>query len=160
MRRRGVLYAGGRLLGAWRAAVNDGKVGAREPIRAMSAATGPLRIVTSRSHLNSETTAFIERYAVHTLRRLGSSLKFCLIAAGEADLYPRIDHTMEWDTAAGDAILRAAGGSVRTLDGAPLVYNKRGNPGQRDFINPGFVAAGAFDPFDPRLLKDGSKRTT
>jgi len=66
----------------------------------------------------------------------GSSLKLCLVAEGVADVYPRLGRTMEWDIAAGDAILRAAGGSVRTLDGAPLRYGKPG------FANPDFVAAG------------------
>jgi 3'(2'), 5'-bisphosphate nucleotidase len=66
----------------------------------------------------------------------GSSLKFCLLAAGEADLYPRFGRTMEWDTAAGDAVLRAAGGRVTDLDGQPLCYGKPG------FANPPFVAYG------------------
>ena len=66
----------------------------------------------------------------------GSSLKFCLVAAGEADIYPRHGTTMEWDTAAGHAVLSAAGGSVKTLDGKPLVY------GKSEFANPFFVARG------------------
>ena len=68
----------------------------------------------------------------------GSSLKFCLVASGEADLYPRHGPTMEWDTAAGQAVLEAAGGSVTTLDGARLLYGKR----DREFRNPHFVARG------------------
>lgn len=151
---RRALYGGGRGQGAWRTTLEGGSLRARTPIKAVPAA-GALRVITSRSHLDAETSAFIERYSVSVLQRAGSSLKFCLVAAGEADLYPRLDRTMEWDTAAGDAILRAAGGSVRTLDGAPLRYNKRGIPGQRPFSNPGFVAAGAFDPFDPRLRRGG-----
>jgi 3'(2'), 5'-bisphosphate nucleotidase len=67
----------------------------------------------------------------------GSSLKFCRLAEGAADLYPRLGPTMEWDTAAGQAVLEAAGGSVRTLDGAPLLYGKTG------FRNPHFIARGA-----------------
>jgi 3'(2'), 5'-bisphosphate nucleotidase len=70
---------------------------------------------------------------------LGSSLKFCMIAAGEADLYPRHGPTMEWDTAAGHAVLDAAGGSVRELDGSPLLYGRPAN----GFRNPHFVARGA-----------------
>ena len=69
-------------------------------------------------------------------RQVGSSLKFCVLAEGGADLYPRFGRTMEWDTAAGDAVLRAAGGSVETLDGAPLLYGKPG------LDNPVFVAFG------------------
>ena len=68
----------------------------------------------------------------------GSSLKFCLVATGEADLYPRHRRTMEWDTAAGQAVLEAAGGSVTTLDGVPLVYGKI----ERGFDNPYFIARG------------------
>ena len=68
----------------------------------------------------------------------GSSLKFCLVAAGEADLYPRHGTTMEWDTAAGQAVLEAAGGSVTTLEGVPLTYGKAGH----GFVNPHFVARG------------------
>ena len=68
----------------------------------------------------------------------GSSLKFCLVATGEADLYPRHGTTMEWDTAAGQAVLEAAGGSVTTLDGVPLVYGKA----DLGFVNPHFVARG------------------
>ena len=67
----------------------------------------------------------------------GSSLKFCLVAEGKADVYPRFGPTMEWDTAAGDAVLRAAGGRVETTDGAPFLYGKPG------FRNPGFIARGA-----------------
>jgi len=68
----------------------------------------------------------------------GSSLKFCLVAAGEADIYPRHGRTMEWDTAAGHAVLAAAGGSVKQLDGNPFVYGKTAD----DFANPFFVARG------------------
>jgi 3'(2'), 5'-bisphosphate nucleotidase len=67
----------------------------------------------------------------------GSSLKFCTIAAGEADLYPRFGRTMEWDTAAGHAVLAAAGGKVNNVDGTPLLYGKR----NRGFDNPAFIAS-------------------
>jgi 3'(2'), 5'-bisphosphate nucleotidase len=68
----------------------------------------------------------------------GSSLKFCLVAAGEADIYPRLGQTSEWDVAAGHAVLAAAGGSVTALDGAPLIYGKV----EEKFLNPFFVARG------------------
>jgi 3'(2'), 5'-bisphosphate nucleotidase len=71
---------------------------------------------------------------------IGSSLKFCLVASGYADLYPRLGNTMEWDTAAGHAVLAAAGGSVVTADGGPLLYGKSG------FLNPWFIASGAIVP--------------
>ena len=74
---------------------------------------------------------------------VGSSLKFCLIACGEADLYPRFGRTMEWDTAAGDAVLRAAGGMTATVDGAPLTYGKRNQADDADFANPSFHRQGS-----------------
>jgi 3'(2'), 5'-bisphosphate nucleotidase len=77
-----------------------------------------------------------DRIKVAGSRAAGSSLKFCLVACGEADLYPRFGRTCEWDTAAGHAVLAAAGGSVRTLDGSDLIY------GKPDFHNPHFIARG------------------
>lgn len=82
------------------------------------------RAVVSRSHLDAATQAWIDRHPVAELRPSGSSLKFCAIAAGDADVYPRLAPTMEWDTAAGHAVLLAAGGSVTDLDGQPLRYGK------------------------------------
>ena len=115
--------------------------------RAVSARTGvtPLTIVASRSHNTPETDAYIRDLGVAELVSVGSSLKFCMIASGEADLYPRFGITMEWDTAAGDAVLRAAGGMTMTLDGAPLTYGKRGRAGLADFVNPSFVAKGRIE---------------
>ncbi|MEW5962445.1 MAG: 3'(2'),5'-bisphosphate nucleotidase CysQ [Pseudomonadota bacterium] len=97
-----------------------------------------LVVMDSRSHRSPETEAFLARYDVASATHIGSSLKFCLIAAGEGDLYPRLGPTCEWDTAAAHAVLAAAGGSVTTLDGAPLVYGKAG----ARFLNPHFVAWG------------------
>jgi 3'(2'), 5'-bisphosphate nucleotidase len=94
----------------------------------------PMRIVASRSHNTPRTEAFIASHAGGRVVPVGSSLKFCLIAAGEADLYPRFGRTMEWDTAAGDAVLRAAGGMTRTTDGRPLVYGKAPTYENPDFI--------------------------
>jgi 3'(2'), 5'-bisphosphate nucleotidase len=97
-------------------------------------------VVSSRSHGDPE--ALAELIAGRTVSRsltAGSSLKFCLVAAGEADLYPRFGRTMEWDTAAGHAILRIAGGQVTDLDGQPLRYGKPG------FENPAFIARGLED---------------
>jgi 3'-phosphoadenosine 5'-phosphosulfate (PAPS) 3'-phosphatase len=117
----------------------------RQWIRAVAPGQS-LRVVASRSHLTDETRAFIERFAVESFVSSGSSLKFCRVAEGEADLYPRLARTMEWDTAAGHAVLSAAGGTVLTLDGEPLGYGKADHPSGA-FANPEFVAAGAFDPF-------------
>lgn len=94
-------------------------------------------VLASRHHLDPADEAFLKTVPVRRLVSAGSSLKFCRIAEGTADLYPRLGPTNEWDTAAGHAVLAAAGGSVRTADGAELLYNK---PGYR---NPGFIARGA-----------------
>jgi 3'(2'), 5'-bisphosphate nucleotidase len=94
-----------------------------------------LMVVASKSHRDRATDDYIARYAVRDMTSAGSSLKFCLVASGEADLYPRLGRTMEWDTAAGDAVLRGAGGHVvRFDDHSPLVYGKPG------FANPWFIA--------------------
>ncbi|MFT3688003.1 3'(2'),5'-bisphosphate nucleotidase CysQ [Paenirhodobacter sp.] len=94
-----------------------------------------LLVVASKSHRDQATDDYIARYAVRDMTSAGSSLKFCLVAAGEADLYPRLGRTMEWDTAAGDAVLRGAGGRmVRFDDHAPFTYGKPG------FENPFFIA--------------------
>ena len=102
----------------------------------------PLTILATRSHMNDETGAFLNQHPGALTRSIGSSLKFCLLASGQADLYPRFGTTMGWDTAAGDAILRAAGGATETLDGKPLTYGRRGQKGMADFQNPFFVARG------------------
>jgi len=96
----------------------------------------PLRIVASKSHMSEETEKFLEKIGEYTLVQSGSSLKFCLIAEGTADLYPRHGPTMEWDTAAAHAVLEAAGGAVKQLNGEELHYNKS------DLKNPFFIAVG------------------
>lgn len=119
----------------------DGEVTERHRIAVRPAGT-PLTIVASRSHFSPETEAFIRSVGTAELVSVGSSLKFCLLASGEADLYPRFTRTMEWDTAAGDAVLRAAGGVTRTLDGEALQYGKRNQAHDADFANPSFIASG------------------
>ena len=94
--------------------------------------------LTSQAHLHPSTQAFLDRYRVITRTALSSSLKFGWLAKGAADLYPRTGATSEWDTAAGHALLAAAGGTVTTMAGAPLSYGKAA----AKFINPGFVAWG------------------
>ncbi|MFN7114136.1 MAG: 3'(2'),5'-bisphosphate nucleotidase CysQ [Alphaproteobacteria bacterium] len=99
-----------------------------------------LTVVASKRHGDPEGLEnFLKGRSVDTMISRSSSLKFCVIAAGEADLYPRLGPTSEWDTAAGDAILRAAGGKVTQLDGQPLVYGKA----DQKFLNPAFVAFAA-----------------
>ena len=95
-----------------------------------------LIVAISRSHNDKKTDEYLAAYKVKKFMVAGSSLKFCLIASGEADLYPRHGRTMEWDTAAGHAVLTAAGGSMTTIDGKPFVYGKAG------FANPHFIARG------------------
>jgi 3'(2'), 5'-bisphosphate nucleotidase len=120
---------------------DDYRITGRRPI-AVREGGSPLAVVASRSHNTPETDAFIRDLGAAEIVSIGSSLKFCLLAAAEADLYPRFGRTMEWDTAAGDAVLRAAGGMTRTLDGKPLVYGKRNQASDSDFANPHFIATG------------------
>jgi len=104
-------------------------IGVRDPDN------GALLVVASKSHRDKATDDYIARYRVADFKSAGSSMKFCLLAAGEADLYPRLGRTMEWDTAAGHAVLAAAGGKVlRFDDQRPLTYGKPG------LENPFFIA--------------------
>lgn len=118
--------------GAWR--VDDD--GNREPISCRRPPVEGLTAVVSRSHPSPEVEDYLARHSVAERCSKGSSLKFCILAEGAADLYPRMGPTMEWDTAAGHAVLIAAGGTVETLDGQPLTY------GKPDFRNPHFIARG------------------
>lgn len=93
-------------------------------------------VVASKSHRTPETDEYISKLKVKSLLSAASSLKFCLVAEGKADVYPRFGRTMEWDTAAGHALVLAAGGTVETLDGKPLAYDKP------DFANPYFIVQG------------------
>jgi len=127
--------------GAFMAEVKEGVVGEACAI-SVRQPQGGLIAVGSRSHGGAETQAYLEAFTVADFVAAGSSLKFCLIAEGRADIYPRMGRTMEWDTAAGDAILRAAGGRVETLDGQPLKYGKRFQNNDGDYANPHFVAFG------------------
>lgn len=122
--------------GAWRADWPiDGACG--EPVRIGCATCGEApRAVASKSHATPETETYLTHCNAGERVSIGSSLKFLLVADGKADLYPRAGPTMEWDTAAGDAVLRAAGGMTYDLDGGPLTY------GKPHYFNPGFVATG------------------
>ena len=109
--------------------------GEQRPITVSVPDNRALMVVASKSHRDAATDDYIARYAVRDMTSAGSSLKFCLVATGEADLYPRLGRTMEWDTAAGDAVLRAAGGEVVRLDDqSALTYGKPG------YENPFFIA--------------------
>ncbi|MDC0737680.1 3'(2'),5'-bisphosphate nucleotidase CysQ [Cognatishimia sp. SS12] len=110
-------------------------LGAVSPINVAEADNTALMVVASKSHRDQATDDYINKYAIKDSKSAGSSLKFCLVATGEADLYPRVGRTMEWDTAAGHAVLLGAGGDVvRFDDHTPLVY------GKEDFANPFFIA--------------------
>lgn len=110
-------------------------VGTVKPIHVSKPDNGGLMVVASKSHRDAATDDYIGKYACKDMKSAGSSLKFCLVATGEADLYPRLGRTMEWDTAAGDAVLRGAGGHVvRFDDHTPLAYGKPG------WDNPFFIA--------------------
>ena len=106
-----------------------------EPISVRKSDNDALEVVASKSHRDQATDDYINKYNVKDSKSAGSSLKFCLVATGEADIYPRVGRTMEWDTAAGHAVLTGAGGKVvRFDDHTPLVY------GKDDYANPFFIA--------------------
>ncbi|WP_339682768.1 3'(2'),5'-bisphosphate nucleotidase CysQ [uncultured Hyphomonas sp.] len=129
---------------AWQAKVAPGQPvpDTRTPIKIRSAPPAGLTAVASKSHRSAETNDWLAKFDVAETVGAGSSLKFCLIAAGEADLYPRMGRTMEWDTAAGHAVVEAAGGRVLTEDGAPLLYGKT----ERGYDNPHFIVYGDVTP--------------
>ena len=126
----GVDYYGCRDGGAFR----RDRGGDAQPIRAQLPMARPPRVVASRSHRGNRLDGFFARLGAHELRPAGSALKFGLIAEGAADVYPRVGPTSEWDTAAGHAIVEAAGATVVTRDGTPLRYNAR-----ETLLNPDFV---------------------
>jgi 3'(2'), 5'-bisphosphate nucleotidase len=121
--------------GAWRE-----RHGQRAPIRVAGHTGASVRVAGSRSHRGDSLDAFLTRLGAFQLLSLGSSLKFCLVAEGAADVYPRLGPTSEWDTAAAHAVVSAAGGTVSRLDGTPLRYNTRA-----ELLNPFFVAFGPSD---------------
>jgi 3'(2'),5'-bisphosphate nucleotidase len=121
--------------GAFSFDVRDGKAGDETAI--VIAEDGPINIVASRSHGHAALTKICDNFAVEADISVGSSLKFCLVASGEAKFYPRLTPTCEWDTAAGQAVLEAAGGVVLSIDGTPLSYGKS----TKKYYNPFFVAA-------------------
>jgi 3'(2'), 5'-bisphosphate nucleotidase len=130
----GALWHGGAELGAFR------REGQRDvPLRARAPATAPLRVAASRSHRDGRTQAFIDRMGEVEPVGLGSSLKFCRLAEGGLDVYPRFGPTSEWDTAAGQCVLEGAGGAVMDPQGRPFRYNQRERILNGDFIALGDV---------------------
>jgi 3'(2'), 5'-bisphosphate nucleotidase len=124
--------------------------GGREPISCRPCGEAPVA-VASKSHFSQPTADYLDAVGARDYVSVGSSLKFCIVAEGQADIYPRLSPTSEWDTAAGHAILLAAGGRVDGPDGSPLHYGKSA------FLNRGFVATGGWNapPVGP-LLADFS----
>jgi len=153
--------ASGRLfvtLGPKRAAAavlstTEMEAGAMPPLKDIAAVepeSAGLRVLLSRTHRSDATDSFLRQFKVARIDRVGSSLKFGLIAAGEADIYPRLGPTSAWDIAAGHAVLAAAGGSVITPEGAPVTYLDRARvAGPEPFLNPWFVARGR-----PEILQE------
>ena len=136
-----LLYAGAEGTGAFETKVDAHRKADAEAPRTITTRKGPsdgLIAIASRSHRDHKTEEFLNHYNVRDIVAAGSSLKFCVVARGEADIYPRHGRTMEWDTAAGHAVLSAAGGSVTRLDGSPLTYGKLAD----DLANPYFIAKG------------------
>lgn len=123
-------FCGGENLGAWR--VDD--QGQKSAIRVRSTRAYPLIVVGSRSHANPRLEQYLQQLGEHELISMGSSLKFCVVAEGKADFYPRLGPTSEWDTAAAHAVVLAAGGKVVQLDGRPLRYNLKDS-----LLNPEFL---------------------
>jgi len=130
-----LLYWGGKEYGAFRD--TGGVVESLVSIDLPAHQDRQVRVVASRSHMNGDTTQYISRFGACELIQAGSSLKFCRIAEGSADVYPRLGPTNEWDTAAAQAIVEAAGGQVRRLGGESLSY------GKSEVLNPHFIATSA-----------------
>jgi 3'(2'), 5'-bisphosphate nucleotidase len=141
----GAVYVGVPGSGAYRQLAD----GTRSTIRVAPPAA-PLRVVGSRSHTSPQLAAYLGQLATYEFRGVGSALKFCLLAEGNADLYPRFGPTSEWDTAAGQAVLEAAGGHVTRMDGHRLRYNCR-----ESLINGDFVAFANRDVLPGRRDQPG-----
>jgi 3'(2'), 5'-bisphosphate nucleotidase len=110
------------------------------PIKVAAATSDPVLVVGSRSHRGASLDAFLEQLGKVEMLAMGSSLKFCIVAEGKADIYPRLGLTSEWDTAAAQAVVEQAGGAVLELDGSPLAYNAKA-----DILNPHFLVRGPKD---------------
>jgi 3'(2'), 5'-bisphosphate nucleotidase len=121
-----------------------------ETIRVAASSGSPVRVVGSRSHRGASLDAYLETLGETNMVPMGSSLKFCVVAEGNADVYPRLGPTSEWDTAAAQAVVEQAGGQVLELDGKPLTYNKK-----EEILNPHFMVIGPADRDWLASLDDG-----
>lgn len=135
------MFTGSETSGAEESKVVDGRLTDTKPACVREAKGSALTAIASRSHRDAKTEEYLDHYNIGDIVAAGSSLKFCLVATGEADIYPRHGRTMEWDTAAGHAVLKAAGGDVTRLDGSPFLYGKTGE----GYANSFFVAKGKID---------------
>ena len=131
----GICYFAARGHGAWRQGNDDTAIA----IQVRQPAAEPAVIVGSRSHANPELAGQLTQLGPHEMVSMGSSLKFCLVAEGRADFYPRTGPTSEWDTAAAQAVVEAAGGRVVKIDGSPLTYNTK-----ESYLNPHFFVISDF----------------
>ena len=138
-------YVGCEGLGAERRVGSN----AAEAIHVASQSSAPVRVVGSRSHRGASLDAYLTNLGEHDMVPMGSSLKFCVVAEGGADIYPRLGPTSEWDTAAAQAVVEQAGGRVVTLDGKAMTYNTKA-----DILNPYFFVIGADDRDWLALLPD------
>ncbi|MGH8281832.1 MAG: 3'(2'),5'-bisphosphate nucleotidase CysQ [Gammaproteobacteria bacterium] len=126
-----ISYYGCVGVGAFRRGADD----ETRAIHVQPLGSGPVRVVASRSHRGELLNGYLAKLGPHEIVSRGSALKFCLVAEGAADVYPRLGPTSEWDTAAGHAVLLAAGGQVMAVDGSPLGYNRK-----ESLLNPHFIA--------------------
>ncbi len=131
----GEVYSGFKGGGAFRS--NDKDIGNVEVLKIESKKA--IVAVASRSHMSEETQQFLDGKGIREFISAGSSLKFCMVASGKADIYPRFGRTMEWDTAAGDAVVRAAGGVTVDINNSPMKYGKQRQKHDCDFANPFFI---------------------
>ncbi|WMT86747.1 3'(2'),5'-bisphosphate nucleotidase CysQ [Pelagibacterium sp. 26DY04] len=138
----GRIWWGSRTNGAFAARVENHAIIETVPVKVRVAPKSGLMAIGSRSHGSGQADTRLDALEITDFATAGSSLKFCLLAEGAADLYPRFGRTMEWDTAAGDAILRAAGGHVIDMAGQPLRYGKCNQSADSDFANCAFWAIG------------------
>jgi len=141
----GVTYTGCRGVGADKRSPEGGKLA----IEVAGKSATPARVVGSRSHRGKSLDAYLDNLGEFEMLSMGSSLKFCLVAEGSADIYPRLGPTSEWDTAAAQAVVEQAGGQVVKLDGAPLRYNE-----EEEILNPHFLVIGPCDRDWLSLLPD------
>lgn len=130
----GVTYVGSAGAGAWKIEAD----GTANRIRVAAETPNTARIVGSRSHQSDAVAEWLAAIGEHDIIAMGSSLKFCVVAEGQADVYPRLGLTSEWDTGAAQAVVEAAGGAVVTLDGMPLAYNTK-----EEILNPHFIVIGS-----------------